>query len=333
MGKFENLLDKNYKFLDEDKRLGNNIHLLVYGGSRAYGTNLPTSDIDIRGIATNSPESILNYEDFEVFTEDNTDTVIYSVNKIFSLLANCNPNTIEILYVRDEDIIYMDEIGKLIRDNRNIFLSNKCIQTFGGYANQQLYRLQQKTLTALTKQEYNNHIAKVIDGMQDHLTNHYGINTLSVINTEHGLEAHLNKTICPIEKLADVLNEINNVIRAYNKVSQRNNKAIEHNKVNKHGMHLIRLYLMAIELLTTGTVCTYRSKEHDLLMSIRNGKFSTENGELNQNFFNLVKDCEDKFNQIKKNSILKDTPNYNAIKVLQQKINKAIITNNYIKNN
>ena len=39
--------------------IGNNIILLGLGGSYAYGTNLATSDIDIRGIALNSAEDIL----------------------------------------------------------------------------------------------------------------------------------------------------------------------------------------------------------------------------------------------------------------------------------
>lgn len=324
MGKFETLLGQDYRFLDEQENLGENIHLLVYGGSRAYGTNLPTSDVDIRGIATNSKENILNYNDFEVFTEEKTDTVIYSVNKIFSLLANCNPNTIEILFVRDEDIIYIDKIGKLIRDNRDIFLSNKCIGTFGGYANQQLYRLQQKTLSALSKTEYNEHIAKVIDGMREHLANHYGIDSLTVVNTDNGLEARLDKTVCPVEKLADILNEINNVIRSYNKVSQRNNKAIEHNKIDKHAMHLVRLYLMATELLTTGTVSTYRTKEHDLLMQIRLGKYS-ENRQMKPQFFELVKKCEEEFDKAKAVSALPDKPDYAKIKQLQQQINLLTI--------
>lgn len=128
MGKFEEVLGSDYKFLDENEKLGQNIHLLVYGGSKAYGTNLPSSDTDIRGIATNSAENILSGQDFEVFTDEATDTVIYSLDKVFTLLSNCNPNTIEILFVRDEDIIYMDEIGKMIRDNRNIsFLINVLI--------------------------------------------------------------------------------------------------------------------------------------------------------------------------------------------------------------
>ena len=325
MNKFEKLLGTEYKFLDDDPRLGDNIHLLVYGGSKAYGTNLPTSDTDIRGIATNTAENILLGNDFGVFTNEATDTVIYSVDKIFGLLLNCNPNTIEILFVRDEDIIYMDDIGKMIRESRDIFLSNKCIGTFGGYANQQLYRLQQKTLSALSNEEYNKHIAKTIVGMNEHLMSNYGLNPIEILAEKDGLCAHIKETTCSVDVFSDLLNEINNVIREYNKRSERNDKAIEHNKINKHAMHLVRLYLMAIELLTTGTVCTYRSAEHQLLMDIRTGKYSTEDGQMNAEFFDLVKKLEDDFEKAKKDSKLPNKPDFNAINELRALINWNIV--------
>lgn len=44
---------KKYNFLRENEHLGKNIILLGLGGSHAYGTNTETSDLDIRGIATN----------------------------------------------------------------------------------------------------------------------------------------------------------------------------------------------------------------------------------------------------------------------------------------
>ena len=53
-----------YNFIRENKHLGENIILLGLGGSRAYGTNIETSDIDIRGIAINSADEILLGTDF-----------------------------------------------------------------------------------------------------------------------------------------------------------------------------------------------------------------------------------------------------------------------------
>ena len=326
---FSKILGPEYTFLDTDPNLGENIHLLVYGGSKAYGTNLPTSDTDIRGIATNTANDILCGHDFDVIVDEKTDTVIYSLEKILTLLTNCNPNVIEILFVREDDIIYIDEIGKLLYDNRHIFLSNKCMETFGGYANQQLYRLRQKTLSKLSEEDYNSHIAKTIEGMKDHFRKSYHIEPfIDIKSDKNGLYADIHQTTCSVEIFASLINEINNVIRTYKKNSSRNEKALIHNKINKHAMHLIRLYRMASELMLTGSVCTYRDDDHNLLMSIRNGEYNTENGQMNDEFFELVKEEEKKFNEAKTYSKLPDKPDYNAIEQLQIKINKSIIVHN-----
>ena len=75
-----------YSFLNKAP-LGDNIILLGYGGSHAYGTNVEGSDVDIRGIATNSAQDILTRKGFEQVTNDETDTTIYSLEKMISLLS------------------------------------------------------------------------------------------------------------------------------------------------------------------------------------------------------------------------------------------------------
>ena len=55
-------LEKNQAFTETenmDKRLKGNICILGLGGSLAYGTNTPTSDIDVRGVAVRTKEDIL----------------------------------------------------------------------------------------------------------------------------------------------------------------------------------------------------------------------------------------------------------------------------------
>lgn len=96
---------KEYDFLRTNIHLGQNNILIGLGGSHAYGMNIQTkdyvSDIDIRGIAINSKEEILLNNDFEQVVDSETDTVIYSFNKIIELLSKMNPNTCEILGLED----------------------------------------------------------------------------------------------------------------------------------------------------------------------------------------------------------------------------------------
>ena len=43
-----------YQFIQTNPHLGGSMLFATFGGSHAYGTNKPTSDIDIRGCALNS---------------------------------------------------------------------------------------------------------------------------------------------------------------------------------------------------------------------------------------------------------------------------------------
>lgn len=143
----EVLKSSDYDFLRNNRYLGNNIILLALGGSRAYGTNLPESDIDVRGISINPSRQIFGLEnDFEQVVETNTDTTIYSLNKMVKLLLSCNPNTIEILGCRPEDYLHVTPYGQMILDNAKNFLSIRAIDTFGGYARSQYNRLEHALL-------------------------------------------------------------------------------------------------------------------------------------------------------------------------------------------
>ena len=130
----DSLKTEDYKFLKTNPHLGKNIILLGLGGSHAYGTNVEGSDVDIRGIALNSKKDILCGHQFKQVVHEETDTVIYSVNKIIDLLTNCNPNTIEMLGLKPEHYLYLHPIGKELLANRKLFLSKRAMYSFGGYA-------------------------------------------------------------------------------------------------------------------------------------------------------------------------------------------------------
>ena len=90
----------------------------------------------------NSASDIVGLSNFEQFVETNTDTTVYGFNKLIGLLLNCNPNTIEMLGCKPEHYIYMTDAGREMIENRKLFLSKRAIHSFGGYANQQLNRLE-----------------------------------------------------------------------------------------------------------------------------------------------------------------------------------------------
>lgn len=90
----EMLQSPAYEFLRNNEHLKDKIIFLTLGGSYSYGTNVETSDVDIRGCALNSRSDLLGLSNFEQVVHTGTDTTVYSFNKLVSLLLNCNPNTI-----------------------------------------------------------------------------------------------------------------------------------------------------------------------------------------------------------------------------------------------
>lgn len=131
-----------YNFLRENPHLGNNIMFLTLGGSHAYGTNVPGSDVDVRGVTGDSKYDLLGFGTFEQVVEQSTDTTIYGFRKLVSLLVNCNPNVIEMLGSKPDNYLMVSPEGQMLLDNKALFLSKKALYSFGGYANDQLRRLQ-----------------------------------------------------------------------------------------------------------------------------------------------------------------------------------------------
>lgn len=115
----------DYDFLRENEHLGDRIIFLTLGGSYSYGTNVETSDVDIRGCALNSKSDLLGLSNFEQVVNTQTDTTIYSFNKLVTLLLSCNPNTIEMLGCKPEHYFYINDIGKAMIDNRKLFISQQ----------------------------------------------------------------------------------------------------------------------------------------------------------------------------------------------------------------
>lgn len=139
---YDLILSPAYDFLRTDPHLGENIMFLTLGGSHAYGTNVEGSDVDVRGCAMNSPQDILGFSNFEQRVDTGTDTTIFGFNKLVSLLLSCNPNTIELLGNKPDQYFYITPAGQMLIENRKLFLSQTAVHAFGGYANQQLRRLQ-----------------------------------------------------------------------------------------------------------------------------------------------------------------------------------------------
>lgn len=331
----DTLKTDKYSFLSTNKHLGNNIILLTFGGSYAYGTNIESSDIDIRGCALNSKEEILTNKNFEQFVNEDTDTTIYAFNKLISLLINVNPNTIEMLGCKPEHYLYLSPIGKELLKNKYLFLSKKCIHSFGGYANAQLRRLDNKAVRLVSQTEREHHILKSIENAAYAFKDHYfqfdeddiklyiDKSEQEEYDTEIFMDVNLKHY--PLRDYKGMWSVMNNIVKEYSKVGKRNSHAIEHDKLGKHMMHLVRLYLMCLDILNDGEIITYREKDHNFLMSIRNGDYLDENNQPTQEFFDIIKILENKLEAAKATTQLPDQPDYKRINEFVMSVNERIV--------
>lgn len=327
-----------YDFLRINEHLGKNIILLTFGGSYAYGTNTDTSDVDIRGCALNSKEEILTNKNFEQLVNEETDTTIYSFNKLISLLINCNPNTIEILGCKPEHYFYLSPIGKELIDNRHLFLSKKCIYSFGGYANQQLWRLSNKSARLVSQEEQERHILSSIQSAATTFKNKFALYDDDSIRLyvdksereEYDSEIFMDINLkhYPLRDYKGMWGEMNNIVKDYAKIGKRNSHAIERGKLSKHMMHLIRLYLMCLDILENGEIVTYREKDHDFLMEIRNGKYLDENRQPIAEFYEIVEEFEAKMQNARETTALPENPDYKKIQEFVMLVNERIVRGN-----
>ena len=328
---------KEYAFLREDPHLGKHIGLLNLGGSIAYGTNLPgKGDIDLRGFYFESKSEVIGLTpNSEQVVETNTDTTLYSFNKFVELLLSNNPNTIEFLGCKPEHYFFVSEPARLMIENHKIFLSKRCIRAFGGYANQQLNRLENAIARdRLTEEKKEEHILRSMENAMQAFSDRYtelpegslklviGESPRSNRDTEILIDVDLKRY--PVRELNSMLNEFTNITRLYDKVNHRNHKKDEEH-LDKHAMHLLRLYLMAFDLMEKQEIVTYREKDRDFLLEVRQGKFRNPDGTYNDAFFDLRKEMNDRFEYDMEHTELPDKPNMDAVNELVMAVNEQIV--------
>jgi len=257
---------------------------LIYecvAGSHAYGFATSESDLDLRGITIPPIEYVIGLENFEQQEFKNEDRVIYGLKKFIQLAANCNPNIIEILYMPEKHIKFIDKAGQMLLDNAELFLSKKAKFTFSGYAFAQLKRIKMHKkwidnppekpnpkdyvvtrYFILKEKDGNNMPTKVSKELYDEYPENKRWTDTGV---DSSYEAHLKhyKHYCEWRK---------------NRNPKRAEIEEKYKYDTKHSTHLVRLLRMGVEILEKGEVLVDRKDAGDAddLIAIRNGSMTYE---------------------------------------------------------
>ncbi len=110
----------------------NLILLECISGSKAYGTDLPTSDTDIKGVFVLRQEDYYGLEYTEQVSNATNDEVYYELGRFIELLYRNNPNLLELLSSPADCVLYRHPVMDRVRPE--LFLSKLCQDTFAGYA-------------------------------------------------------------------------------------------------------------------------------------------------------------------------------------------------------
>jgi len=217
-----------------------------------------------------------------------------------------------------------------------MFLSKKAARSFGGYADMQLRRLQNANARDHSDQKQREeHIRRSVQhALDDMVTKYQSLHQEDVrIYIDKALNENMDTELfmdagfrhMPLRDYKHIWNTLRTVIIDYDKIGARNHKK-DDNHLNKHAMHLVRLFHMAIEILEDEEIHTRRTWDLPLLLDIRAGKYMTENHQMNAEFYEIVSECEKRLQSAMLKSKLPEVPDMDRIEAFMINVNRKAIT-------
>ena len=175
-------------------------------GSTAYGVGSDASDIDVYGFCFPPKEDVFPHlrgeipgfgrqvSRFEQFQQHHVsdpetpggasctyDLTIFSIVKFFQLAMENNPNIVDSLFTPESCLLHCTSIGRMVRENRKIFLHKGAWHKFKGYAYSQMHKMDTKTPMEGSKRAQNiaefgfdvkfaYHVVRLLDEVEQILT-------------------------------------------------------------------------------------------------------------------------------------------------------------------
>ena len=218
----------------------------------------------------------------------------------------------------------------MLLDNKELFLTRRIAYSYGGFANDQLRRLQMGLLRngaspePLKNKFEKRSLERLIAGQgKDDV---FEISISKDVDSEgkHPLLISGNLSNYPVNSLKSLLRGLTTTIDQYEQPQHpKAQKDAAH--INKHAMHLVRLYYTAFDILEQGHIIARRDKEREELLAIRNGKYMYQDGAYAPESFELVDRLESRFQRDVKETMLPTKPDFGKVEELLVEINKSYL--------
>lgn len=283
--------------------------MLVTHGSRAYGMNTSTSDVDVKGFMlvplasrfdifdrveqVDKPAGVMDVflpymtkEEQEVAAAEKIEGVVYEFGKFLNLLLGFNPSMMDVIFCRDQEVRICKPMAERLRENRDMFLSRKAVTSYVAYAEGQLKRAQTHRGWLLsppkappTREEFGLANTKIMT--KDRVG---AAERLIAIMENDGLTREEAVIELGMSDVMEMLSK-ENAYRAakknwdsYVEWSKHRNRERADGEARvgydlKNASHVVRLALMGKEIVMTGKVNVWR-EDADFILSVRRGEWS-----------------------------------------------------------
>ena len=214
-------------------------------------------------------------------------------------------------------------------------MSKRAIKSFGGYADAQLRRLQNALARdSMAQSERENHILKSVkhaleDFNRRFHTDEKGSIRLYIDEAENPelereifVDAHYRHM--PLRDYNGMMGVMRSVVSDYDRIGKRNKKKDDAH-LNKHAMHLIRLFMMAVDILEKGEIRTHRREDRALLMKIRQGGFRQGDGAFSPEFYEILEEYERKLEEASAATRLPDNPDMEKVGAYVERVNRYVV--------
>jgi len=124
--------------------LSRNADALIYrcvAGSHAYGTDIPGSDIDLRGVYVLPAASYLAIaRPVEQVADERSNEIYYALRRFLELAVDANPNIVELLYMPPDCVTLRTPCADRLIAARGLFITKRAYDSHVGYALAQIKR-------------------------------------------------------------------------------------------------------------------------------------------------------------------------------------------------